>query len=480
MQLVWLRNDLRLHDHPALHGAAASRDGVLAVAVLTPAQWQAHDEAPARIGFWLATLRHLQDQLANRNIGLRILRATGCEDLPRLLLSLARDTHAQGLWFNREYPLDEVRRDRLVTRALEAAGIRVTACAADCVVPPGALETHAGTPFRVFTPFARAWRRQLASTGWQPLPPPARQPAPPSGANDVIPDTLPGWRLDYRDDLWPAGPEAALRALERFLNRSLRDYGGLRDHPAALGTSRLSPYLSCGALSARQCVAGAAARAGNGDWMATAWVGELIWRDFFRHLIAAFPDLSRWQPFRPEVEARIRWHNDPELWAAWQRGETGFPLVDAGIRELLATGWMHNRVRMVVASFLSKLLGIDWRWGARFFMRHLIDGDFASNLGGWQWSASVGADAAPYFRIFNPTSQAQRFDPDGEYLARWLPELGAVAPRDRADPAAGPAVGRPAPIIDYGGARARSLAAYQAAGDRSRGRSGVAPGLTSR
>jgi deoxyribodipyrimidine photo-lyase len=443
VQLVWLRNDLRLGDNPALQGAAARRRGVLAVATLTPEQWRAHDESPARLAFWLANLRALQADLAACNIGLRLLSAPGYAELPRQLLVLARETGVTGLWFNREYPLNEVRRDQAVTRAFAAAGIAVTPCDGDAAVPPGGLVSQAGTPYRIFTPFARAWRRELAATAVQPLPHPARQPAPAPRNPVAIPVELPGWRHGYRDDLWPAGSKAAMRRLQEFLDGAHPDYAAGRDFPAQTGTARLSPYLSCGALSARQCLAGVAARATGPEWLEDPWVNEIAWRDFFRHLIAAFPDLSRWRPFRPEVEARI---------------------VDAGMRELLATGWMHNRVRMITASFLTKLLGVDWRWGARFFMRHLIDGDFASNLGGWQWSASVGADAAPYFRIFNPIAQARRFDPDGSYLARWLPELARVDPRDRADPEAAMAAGRPPPIIDYRNARARSLADYQAAG----------------
>src|SRR5690606_16637678 len=232
------------------------------------------------------------------------------------------------------------------------------------------------------------------------------------------PEALPGWPAAFRADLWPAGGAAARRRLAQFVARDRGDYATRRDFPAADGTSRLSPYLACGALSARQCVAAVAARADTGDWLREPWVNELIWRDFFRHLMVAFPGLSRWEPFRPEVEARIHWSNDEQRWQAWCRGETGFPIVDAGLHELLATGWMHNRVRMIVASFLTKLLNVDWRLGARFFMGQLIDGDFASNLGGWQWCASVGADAAPYFRIFNPILQGQRFDAAGDYVAR--------------------------------------------------------------
>lgn len=463
MQLVWLRSDLRLDDHPALHGAARARDGVVAVATLTPEQWRAHDAAPARIAFWLANLEQLRSALAARNIGLRVLSAPRFADLPAALLQLAREVDARALWFNREYPLDEVRRDEQVGAAFRAARIPVNTCAGDCVLQPGRVVTGAGACFRVFTPFARAWRRELAATGWAPLPAPIRQPALPPG-NDDVPESLPGWSSTFRAELWPPGSAAARRRLAQFLRHDHADYAAQRDFPAATRTSRLSAYLSCGALSARQCLAAVAARAELRDWLVDVWVNELIWRDFFRHLIAAFPELSRCQPFRPEVESRIRWSNDERLWQAWCQGETGFPIVDAGMRQLLATGWMHNRVRMIVASFLTKLLNVDWRWGAGFFMRHLIDGDFASNLGGWQWSASVGADAAPYFRIFNPLVQGQRFDAAGDYVAHWLPELAALPPAKRQDPAAAHTAGRPPPIIDYRAARAASLANYQAGG----------------
>jgi deoxyribodipyrimidine photo-lyase len=213
-------------------------------------------------------------------------------------------------------------------------------------------------------------------------------------------------------------------------------------------------------LSARQCLAALKHACADDSWQQSTWLNELVWREFYRHLLVSFPELNTLKPFRPEVEARITWLDNDKAFDAWKAGETGFPIVDAAMKQLLATGWMHNRLRMIVASFLTKLLRVDWRRGEAFFMSRLIDGDFASNLGGWQWSASTGADAAPYFRIFNPQLQSEKFDPNGAFIAEWLPELRHLEPKDRHKPGAGQRYGRPAPIIDYKKARQAALDDY--------------------
>jgi deoxyribodipyrimidine photo-lyase len=265
---------------------------------------------------------------------------------------------------------------------------------------------------------------------------------------------------DYDRTRWPVEQNRLEAQLERFIYEREADYARLRDFPALNGTSALSPALSIGALSARQCLAALQlARIGD-SWLESTWLNELIWREFYRHLLVAFPGQSRLEPFRPEVEARISWLENEAAFEAWKAGETGYPIVDAAMKQLLATGWMHNRLRMIVASFLTKLLRIDWRRGEAFFMSKLIDGDFASNLGGWAWSASVGADAAPYFRIFNPQLQSEKFDPKGEFIAHWLPQLDKLPARERHKPGAGQHLGRPAPVVDYKRARQAALDDY--------------------
>lgn len=455
MQLIWFRNDLRLEDNPALTAACSHAEPVTAVVCLTPAQWAAHHQSPARIAYWQARLNWLETELAARHIQLVKLSLQHFSDCPRALLELARTLKAKALHYNHEYPLHEQRRDQVVCQMLNAAGIATRGYHGDLILPPGSVQTLQGTPFKVFTPFSRAWRRLLLQTNPAPLPAPGAQiPAPPGQ------EAVPHHPADGDRGHWPVSQQGILIQLRQFLEEREEDYAQARDFPALNGTSGLSPALSIGALSAQQCLAALQQKYSDDRWLESSWLNELIWREFYRHLLDAFPGLSRLEPFRPEVEARITWLNRESDLEAWKVGETGYPIVDAAMKQLLATGWMHNRLRMVSASFLTRLLRVDWRQGEAFFMSKLIDGDFASNLGGWSWCASVGADAAPYFRIFNPQRQSERFDPQGEFIAHWLPELAALPPRERHQPGAGQHLGRPAPIVDYKRARQSALDDY--------------------
>ncbi|MFW1677171.1 cryptochrome/photolyase family protein [Pontibacter sp. JAM-7] len=463
MNLVWFRNDLRVRDNPALYQACESGRGVVAVCVLTPGQWQAHDDAPAKMQFWYAHLQSLQAELSALNIPLRLLQADDYTAIPELLVNLATELQSDRLYLNHEYAFNERQRDLAVLERLRRTGRKVVGFHADLIIPPGEVLTGQGQPFKVFTPFSRAWRKVCQMQQPQPLGLPRRQPANSLTSTDLAEQLEYGGTLSsrWRQQLWPAGSDVAHERLQAFVDAQLHGYPQQRDIPSLPGTSQLSPYLTVGAISARQCLAGLSAYADDPDWFNSQWLTELIWREFYRHLLVQFPRMNYLHPFRPEVETRISWHHDPGLFDAWCAGETGFPLVDAGMKQLLDTGWMHNRLRMVCASFLTKLLRQDWRKGAQFFMQHLIDGDFASNMGGWQWCASVGADAAPYFRIFNPQRQAERFDPEGRFVSHWLPELQGLPAKKRHDPAAAAEAGRPRPVIDYRAARQQSLDDYQ-------------------
>lgn len=467
MKLVWFRNDLRVRDNPALYSACEASDSVpvVAVAVLTPAQWLMQDEANSRVQFWLANLRELSKDLAALNIPLKILRAGSNNEVPDQLLALATRLNADSIYFNHEYAEYEQRRDDAVQRLLQQHQRKVETFHADTIITPGSVRNKQGQPFKVFTPFSKAWRVRFTQEWPDTLPMPTPRPMSMVQA-DPIPDALvydaPVQSI-WHDQLWPAGSEEAHQRLALFAQSKAAEYKSCRDFPAIDATSALSPYLTVGAISSKQCLAGLRAYSGDPEWLDNHWTSELIWREFYRHLLVDFPEMNRLLPFKPDVESRLTWSSDDQLFEAWCRGETGFALVDAGMKQLLATGWMHNRLRMVTASFLTKLLRQDWRKGARFFMQHLIDGDFASNLGGWQWSASVGADAAPYFRIFSPMRQAERFDAQGEYVARWIPELASLKGVQRFDPMFGADAGRPLPIIDYAHARSQSLDDYNLA-----------------
>ena len=459
MNLVWLRNDLRLEDNPALYHSS-QQGPICCVFTLTATQWQQHDDAPAKIAFWKARLQALSDELAVRNIPIKLLNAEDYQQIPTQLLALANTIGASTLHFNHEYPLNEKQRDQQVTALFEQHDIAVHRYHGDVVHPPGTVKTQNNGIYHVFTPFARQWRKQVDESLLQVLPSPKAQ-APTSLASSKIDQEWP-LSSQYREDLWPPTTAAIHSNLGQFTESKVVDYKELRDFPNIAGTSLISPYLMCGALSVRQCIQ--ATRTSSPDWLNSAWTNELIWREFYRHLTDSYPRLSRSENFKP-IQRAIPWENAPAHWQAWSTGTTGFPIVDAAIKQLLQTGWMHNRLRMVTAAFLTKLLLIDWRKGEQFFMEHLIDGDYASNNGGWQWAASTGADAAPYFRIFNPQRQSERYDPEGQFIKRFLPELKALDAKSIHQPSSQQRrqCAYPEPIIDYRFARQRALDSYASA-----------------
>jgi len=469
--LIWFRSDLRTTDNPALHQACLDADrGAAAVFIVTPGQWEEHDWAPAKVSLILRTLEVLGEELDELNIPLVLREVDRFDGVPELLLGIARELECDALFFNREYEVNESRRDAAVVRRFNEQGLAARSFTDQVLVEPGELRTGSGSWYRVFTPFRKALYQRLEREGVpQPLGTPRRLPdrlSPP----DRVPETVAGFAsIADRSGLWPAGETAARRRLETFVEQQLAEYHDLRDRPAVQGTSRLSPYLATGAISVRQCLTAAMGESVNllhrGDQGPATWISELVWREFYRHVMVGFPRVSMNRAFRRETE-QIHWRDDEAGFEAWCEGRTGFPIVDAAMRQLRDTGWMHNRLRMIAAMFLTKDLFVDWRRGERHFMRHLVDGDLASNNGGWQWSASTGTDAAPYFRIFNPASQSRKFDPRGEFIRRWLPELGSVEGPAIHDPSLLSANERraldyPAPTVDHRAARLRAIDAFK-------------------
>lgn len=465
LQLVWFRNDLRCRDQAALAGAAAAGP-VVAVYCFCPGQLAAHGVGGNRVAFLLRCLAALRDELTALGIPLKSIVCDDFSDVPDRLLALARELGVRRLWFNDEYPLNEQRRDRNVERAFGAADIDVRRCSDTLIRSPGTVLSREGRPYGVFSPFRRRWLEGLtpADIGAGTLP--RRRPSPPV-RSDPLPVMPRGFAPSAPAELWPGGERAALDRLDRFVSERLPDYARTRDHPALDGTSALSPWLAVGALSARQCLRMAVeandGRLDGGDAGPAAWIDELIWREFYRHVVVAYPHVCRGRSFRSTHDA-LPWRDDPEALDAWKSGRTGFPFVDAGMRQLKATGWMHNRLRMITAMFLCKHLLIDWRKGESHFMELLVDGDFASNNGGWQWSASCGTDAVPYFRIFNPVTQSRRFDPEGTFITRHVPELKGLSGRLVHEPwkARGATLEYPRPIVDLAAARSRALGAFRA------------------
>ncbi len=467
-QLIWLRRDLRVSDNTALSAAMAAGP-TIALFLLTPGQWRIHDDAPCKVDFWLRNLAELATELRRLNVPLLIRHADDWQTVPDALRQVCHEHAVRAVHFNDDYGVDEQRRDHAVSEALHRDGIATQRYLDRLLFAPGTLLTQSGGYFKVFGQFRKTCLARLHLSLPPCLPPLAPQ-APLAMTGDPLPSAVPGFAAPSSalQARWPAGEAHAHQRLTSFIDEALDDYQQRRDLPAEAGTSQLSPYLAAGVISIRQCLH--AALAGNrgeldsGSSGAITWINELLWREFYTHILVGYPRVSMHRAFRAETEA-LPWRHAPDDLAAWQEGRTGFPIVDAAMRQLRETGWMHNRLRMITAMFLSKNLLIDWREGERWFMRQLIDGDLAANNGGWQWSASTGTDAVPYFRLFNPISQSQRFDPEGHFLRHWLPELQGLSRRDIHNPSAlgglfAPA-NYPTPIVDLGESRARVLAAFR-------------------
>lgn len=467
-QLLWLRTDLRVQDNSALAAAMAAGPTV-ALFLLSPVQWQAHDDAPSKVDFWLRNLAELTRELAALNVPLLVRQADDWSAAPRVIAELCQQLQIAAVQVNEEYGVDESRRDQAVAQALDALDIDFHSHLDQLLFRPGSVLTQSGGYFQVYSQFRKVCYQRLHIA----LPALIRRPAaqaPLHIASDPVPGVVPGFSQPDASlrQLWPAGEQQANRRLLDFADEQINYYQSERDFPGKLGTSRLSAYLAAGVLSPRQCLH-AALQANQGEFDSgnsgiVTWINELLWREFYKHILVGYPRVSMHRAFRPQTDA-LAWRQAPDELAAWQQGRTGLPIIDAAMRQLLATGWMHNRLRMVVAMFLSKNLLIDWREGERFFMRHLIDGDLAANNGGWQWSSSTGTDSTPYFRIFNPLNQSQRFDPDGRFIRHWLPELAGLNNKDIHNPAAlGGLFGvadYPRPIVDLASSRTRALAAFR-------------------
>ena len=465
-QLVWLRRDLRSRDNHALYHAR-QKGPVVCVWLAFPGQWQEHHDSPNKLHFWLENITALSKNLATFNIPLITRNLDRYQDAPTALLALAQELGAEALWFNDEYGVHEQRRDESVVNHLQTHHISCYCFTDDCLITPGTLLNKQGQPFKVFTPFRKALYALLAPSSTQPLPSPAKQqPLSLTTVSEPLPDIRP---TATTGNIWKAGERAAHKALANFISNHAEHYKALRDFPAEAATSSLSPWLAAGTLSVRQCF-DAAWRANGGELESgseglACWLSELAWREFYRHILVCFPRVSMGRAFQVETD-QLPWSHDQELLTAWQEGRTGVPIVDAAMRQLTTTGWMHNRLRMVVAMYLSKDLQLDWRLGEQFFMEHLLDGDLASNNGGWQWAASTGTDAAPYFRMFNPVSQSEKFDANGHFLRQWLPELKELDDKTIHNPTAKCSLlfddsTYPRPIVDHSAARKATLAAFK-------------------
>lgn len=518
--LMWFRRDLRVHDNTALAAISEQADDreapVTAVYFITPEQWYEHDDSLVQVDHIARTLpilaQDLEDQL---NIALNVYLCAGFDDSIKAITELCQEQKITTVMANYEYEGNEIDRDEKLAKQLANDDIEFIRHHDQCILPPLSITTNdSDSMYKVFTPFYRKWRDTLEAGSLS-----AHESVEVS-ANNKTKASIKSMALksaednantsasieklaqqivaDYqkmveKDDKqqhtdkqaqlkqsredYPAGEDAAIQRLNDFVADDINDYDVSRDKPILQGTSHMSAYLTIGSISPRRCYIEAVKAqeklhgndSDNED--INRWISELAWRDFYRHVLVDKPKLIEHKAYKEDADNKVDWSYDKADFEAWCAGKTGVPLVDAAMRCLNATGFMHNRLRMVTAMFLTKDLLIDWRWGERYFMQQLIDGDFASNNGGWQWSASTGTDSSPYFRIMNPFSQGKSHDTDGEFIKTWLPELkdipaGTLHSEDKMRKALKKGgefakVDYPAPIVEHKVARQAAIAEFK-------------------
>ena len=462
--IIWFRSDLRVDDNPALSSALNQCEEVIAIYIFSEMQWDLHNESNIKYEFLLKNLTQLQKSLATLNIPLIVINTDSYKTLPNDLSLFAAQQKIGCVFCNNEFGVNEAVRDKDSIDCLKKYNIQLSSFDDQVIYKPGFLKTGQGKPFSVFTPFKRRWVENF-DMNFLELATPLKQKKAPSIQSDL--SVLKFVKTHSANiDLWPAGESAAQDTLVNFLHTKANSYNESRNSPILDGTSRLSPYLALGILSPKRCIL-EGLKLNNFEFTSgnkgiCKWIDEIVWREFYRNIMYSFPKVSQNQPFQDYTKS-IKWrHSDKEL-EAFYAGKTGFPIVDAGIRQMLSEGWMHNRLRMVVAMFFTKNMLHDWRLGEKFFMQHLIDGDFCSNNGGWQWSSSTGTDAAPYFRIFNPITQSQNFDPDGEFIKKFIPELKDVPVAQIHQPQFDlfSSTNYPAPMLDMKESRVRAIQAFK-------------------
>ncbi|NNG75851.1 deoxyribodipyrimidine photo-lyase [Acinetobacter sp. ANC 4277] len=471
MQFIWFRQDLRIQDHAALWYATQA-GSCIALVIISPEQWALHNDAAVKIDFYLRQLQALKTQLKTLNIPLVIRYIPFWKDIPQDVLQLAQQLNINSIHANIELGVNELKRDAQLQKLLDKYNKSLELYHDRTLFPVGSIRNKSHQPYQVFSAFKKNCYERLSVSLPQCYPQievqadlqlDSLEDEPVCTFAELYPDH-PSIKLQ---DHWPISEEYALTLLDDFINDKVIHYEKERDFPHLDSTSQLSPYLNLGMISIRQCIQ-ALFRRQHGHFHIEhlgqqTWLDELLWREFYQHILFDFPQVSKHQPFKANTQ-KIQWRDAPEDLAAWQQGQTGIPIIDAGMRQLLATGWMHNRVRMITAMFLTKNLLIDWRLGEQWFMQHLIDGDLAANNGGWQWCASTGTDSVPYFRIFNPVSQSQKFDANGDYIRQWVPELAHLDAKAIHEPYtknSNLALNYPKPIADLKQTRIRAIEAFK-------------------
>lgn len=452
--LVWFRSDLRVYDNPALTNAMVNGPTV-AVYCLADKQWDIHGLSQIKRRLIIDHLIELEEQLAKLNVPLIVLNSEVFANIPQQLIDLCIDLSIRKIYYNDEYEVNEKACCDSVTSQLLKIDVESQGYDDQCIIAPGSILNGSRECYKVFTAFAKNWFSNVAV-----LARPLYNKPNPQQALDIGSDIqcLNSHLIDIGStDRWPVGEDEAHDRLNGFIENHVWDYHNTRDFPDLNATSQLSTYLALGVLTTRQCLQAMISNSqqsievlfeviGEGE---RCWLNELVWREFYRHILVAFPKVCKGKPFK-DMTDELPWKAGQNDFDAWCQGKTGVPIVDAAMRQLNTTGWMHNRLRMIVAMFLTKHLMIDWRLGEAYFYSQLADADLASNNGGWQWSASTGVDAVPYFRIFNPYRQAERFDPKGDFIRKYVKELSGIKGKAIIEPSKDLAIAckYPTPIID--------------------------------
>jgi deoxyribodipyrimidine photo-lyase len=466
--LVWFRDDLRVDDNPALRAACSQSKEIHGVYIYSKNQLELHNEANSKIEFIIENLKSLEKSLNKINIPLTVISSDGFNEDPKKILNLLNERSITNLHWNNQFGIDEQSRDKKVEELLIDNNINSFSYDSQTLFPAGTFKTGEGKPYSVFTPFKKKWVENfdidLLDIEYNYTP----------KARTEICSNINDFDFAFEKDhivdmsLWPVGEKEALKRLDNYLNNKIINYAKDRNEPIIDGTSRISPYLASGVLSPKRCILEALKKNNfeldSGEKGVTKWIDEIVWREFYKNIMFSFSRVSKGMPFQ-EYTKKIKWRFEEEEFKAWKNGNTGFPLIDAAMRQLKHEGWMHNRLRMVVAMFFTKNMLHDWRLGEAYFMKNLIDGDFSSNNGGWQWSSSTGTDAAPYFRIFNPLTQSKNFDSDGLFIKKYVDELKNIDKKEIHDPSdeIRSACKYPTQILDLKESRLRAIDAFNEA-----------------
>ncbi len=423
MNLFIFSEDLRTKDNKALYEASLSRKGLSALYIINKGKYEDHGDSLAKLKLKFLALEHIKKSFVSLNISLKIIHSQNISAEPFEILKFCQKYNIKNVFLNSEYPFNENQRNIKLEKLCIENAIDYKEFDSQ-LINPNQIKNNSGQPFKVFTPFSKKMRLLMSSEILEEIPEPLKQ-------EKVVlnQDEVPDFEHIFARDLnfpienFPVTEESCDQRLEAFIDSSIEQYKELRDIPSITATSNLSSSFAIGLISSKQAINRVLSRlpddAGTGQF---TWINEIIWREFYKYITYHFPHVSKGKSFNPKYD-HISWRDDEASFLKWCEGKTGVPIIDAAMRQLNETKWMHNRLRMITAMFLSKNLLVDWRKGERYFMENLIDGDFCSNNGGWQWSASTGVDASPYFRIFNPITQSEKFDPDGKFIKKFVPEL---------------------------------------------------------